>query len=862
MDAINALSGPPHSNRQLLDFHLDQTGDDDIPRDAILNVIKDLFSRGLMVITLEGRPDIGKTSLLRQFCNANASSTLSLFLKPHSWFLQDTSLLHSELAAQMMALLPNAPELDINSVDEGTIRRLFLQLTRHTKGRGQLIYFIIDGLEDVGDQAAPLLSALPAILPFEFSSFRFIFSDDSQWVPAHTLSTLKVKSFVVPGFTLHETTKYFSRFDLRQQDIDELYRSLGNGTPGYLASARRLLEAGVPPDVLLAQLHNRLPHPFDLEWQALTEIDDTLLAMLAVLAHDSNPHSLEELSSICDIDPDSARKLLNRCTFLDPPLSAADEPIRFVSASFRSYIAHRLAEQKNATWNRLASYFLKKRDSKRSVELLPTYLEQADRPAELLSFLDAPTFVNLSETSDSYVPILDRSKLGLETAIKLKRYGEAVRFGTQSSIVCDVEPVDFARAEILARLSLGQYGIALDLAQTTALKRHRLQLLASIGRFQKENGLAIESTIMEAIESLFAQLHKGELGTDLMETASDLLYSRPDLAIRLVTETASFRSDERNLDWALIRLSTIAATNHDASGKRMSETAATLRAQIRDPQARNFSYAMAMLLEGSTTAEVLKQVESLPNPGEGLFLLRQWARNTRTPKDAAPIIDYAVYLAIRTTEYTATASDYRDLADPLPAIDNIDELNGLINAFDIQKETARSTGPTQDYVQLQLLIGEAENKINPTRAGERLCETYSAISSVSDIEVRATCLAKIVAALSRLDPQCAFADTKIVQELSEVDFLEQVDQLLVSTADHYAATRGIIEALATSRPDLAEAVISRLNYEYRRDNARSDLARHILANKPAAIDLSALRRLLGAFADSEVEDSVVASFLP
>jgi hypothetical protein len=195
-----------------------------------------------------------------------------------------------------------------------------------------------------------------------------------------------------------------------------------------------------------------------------------------------------------------------------------------------------------------------------------------------------------------------------------------------------------------------------------------------------------------------------------------------------------------------------------------------------------------------------------------------------------------------------------------PKLEDTDTLSSLINAFDIQKEIARATGPTQDFVQLQLLLAEAEVKLNPIRSGERLFETYSAISSISDIEVRATCLARIVAALPRLDPHCAFADTKIVKELCEVDLLEQVRQLLVSTADHYAVTRGIIEALAPSRPELADTIISFLNYEYRRDNARLDLAHHLLGQRSGSIDFQALGRLLGNFADSEVEDSVVERF--
>ena len=52
--------------------------------------------------------------------------------------------------------------------------------------------------------------------------------------------------------------------------------------------------------------------------------------------------------------------------------------------------------------------------------------------------------------------------------------------------------------------------------------------------------------------------------------------------------------------------------------------------------------------------------------------------------------------------------------------------------------------------------------------------------------------------------------------MSELELLSDVSQLLCGTASHYTLTRGIVEALAIPRPDLALTIIEQYNYESRR----------------------------------------------
>lgn len=254
------------------------------------------------------------------------------------------------------------------------------------------------------------------------------------------------------------------------------------------------------------------------------------------------------------------------------------------------------------------------------------------------------------------------------------------------------------------------------------------------------------------------------------------------------------------------------------------------------------------------------EVNNLESVGDRIFLLREWCTHTRTPEKAAEIIDYAVHLAIRTTAYSPTAKDFRDLALPLPKI-IVEQIPALITAFDIQREAARRIGPTQDYVQLQLLLAEAEGRVSQRNAGQRLLQTYYDVRDIADLETRIVCTGLMVAASPRIDPGGAFEDTADVRKVSEADFVDEVRALLRSTADHYVISRRIIEAVATSRPELAMQIANELNVQSRRDDALKDVVEQNLVGPVQDRPLEFLESVLGKFGDVETEDEVVQHVL-
>ena len=76
----------------------------------------------------------------------------------------------------------------------------------------------------------------------------------------------------------------------------------------------------------------------------------------------------------------------------------------------------------------------------------------------------------------------------------------------------------------------------------------------------------------------------------------------------------------------------------------------------------------------------------------------------REREDALDVVEYALRLAIRTTEYAPNARVLRELATPLAYASEGQRLRKLVGSFDSQKDAIEQLGPTEDYVRLQLLL--------------------------------------------------------------------------------------------------------------------------------------------------------------
>ena len=614
------------------------------------------------------------------------------------------------------------------------------------------------------------------------------------------------------------------------------------------------------PRQLLDQLPRTNPQLFEIEWKAVDQSNDLQIQALAVIAHDRTKHTLDDLGCVLRADRASLIGALQALGFLVIPADHAGE-VSFVSESFRKFAAIQLGDWKEFVNDRVIEALLADPDSSRSISKLPGYLQKAGRSEELLNYLSAEHFVKMLEQSQSLTPIHQHVELGLAAALNLKDDGEVLRFGIQEAAIASLDKVTISRAEIFARVAVGDHDSAVALAYAAVLRHDRLRLLSALARAQQERRNSPDFVLVEQIQQLLKTIDVRELGESAIDLASDLMYFQPDAAIKAV-ERMTKTPDDRSVDFALARLSIAGAATREIEQGHVRAIADDARRKIQDPELFKLSTTVSLVLGEYSANQIISEVEKLNNPIDRIYLLRQWTLNTTDYTAAPEVIEYAFKLAVKTSEYTPNATHLRELATALPNIRRTIPLQRLIGLFDSQKSRTQELGPTEDYVRLQLLLAEGEGRYAFVAASGRLLEIYLYIGEISsDVVTKTSCLANFIATLARVDPGKVLQKSDKLHTWAEDELRRNVDILLNETAEQFFVLRHVLKGLALQRPELALEIATRLNTEYRRDEALVEICRSQVGAALAEIPYSHLGQALNTISDSDLQDDVLHDLL-
>jgi hypothetical protein len=826
----------------------------EIHRDNIVQTLETMLdARNVQSVHLEGPPGSGKTVLLGQFAKRNQLRTISLFVKLGSWLTSDPDFLLQGIAAQINWLVARDDLQSNLEVNEALMRRLVYQLRSYSARIARPIILIVDGMEEIPSTERDLKAALIGKLPLGLDYIKLLTSSGAK--DFETLE--RSKAWLLPMFSIEETITYFD--GLLSTDCIRAVHATCNGSPGFLSSIKRLVISGRDEKTLLSELPTTLPDLFSLEWRSVDEKDEVLVQALSLLAHDSYAHSLDELADLLRCDPASMRERLSGLRFLTvPPNSQA--PLAFVSDPFRQFAASKLAGHREAVSQMMIERLSADEDSAEAVSFLPSYLRQAKQNTRLLQYLSPDRFARLLDHSHQISPVKQKVLLGLETATEAGNYSEVLRFAVQSSALAEFSGFTVSRSEIIARMELEDLASCVSLAQAAVLLNDRLRLFAAIGRIRRERAEPLEPEFIKEIETLFERAEWKEFSKqNLNQLAADLVYIRPELATAAL-ERASEQgaSLAGHLDMALATASMLAETSQD---KEVRANADLVRSQISNPRILALFNALSVLMRDIGSDEVVRRVGAIGAPKDQLFLLRQWSIHARTTEGVFNVASFALDLAIKTTEYTPTATDFRELAEVFRRLSSSEQISDLILRFDAQRAAIEKIGPTADFVYLQLLLALGESRIDVRAAGNRLVDIFATVSQISDLATKAGCLARLLDMLPLIDPTSDIRDREGIEGLSLADFESAVEELLCSTADHGYATKEIIGALAARYSALAIKLAKSLNTAPRRDDALSWLMERILSLDDSQIDLTCLDALCSSFYDPDHAEEVVTNVL-
>lgn len=116
---------------------------------------------------------------------------------------------------------------------------------------------------------------------------------------------------------------------------------------------------------------------------------------------------------------------------------------------------------------------------------------------------------------------------------------------------------------------------------------------------------------MITIQQLYTQLDRSSLGDRGVEIASDLLYTRPELAIELVQDCIGNGDSAREgrLDLALAHLSFKALMEKEKDADGMESTQQAFRSKIKNPKVQKFMDTINLFFGGYTAEGVIAEVD-------------------------------------------------------------------------------------------------------------------------------------------------------------------------------------------------------------------------------------------------------------
>lgn len=776
---------------------------DEIRRDNFLDNIDGVFDGKTDVVLLTGLPGVGKTVLLDQYSRRHSNTVIKLMIRPLSRLAYSLKLLTEQLYDQTCSLAHQQTVSD-SDVDNGMLQEAFRALSRRASRMRTRYCIVVDGLDQIPGEDAELREHLINMMPFGVPGFCFLFSSN---VP---LTKQRHREVMLAPFTPEDSIAYLSDVITREHAI-EVHRTC-RGMPGHLASVRRVLQSGTSIEELLKNFPKTIPGLFEIEWRVVSQFTEQQRDALSVIALENSRYSISSLSEMVGCAPEALAAPLGKLAFL----TWNNEVPSFLTDPFRQFAETKL-DRRRARQLVLA-YLLKRDEHEQTVGAVPEYMAELGHDEELIAYLTPSRFSAVLRHSRSLNVLLRETSLGIRTASKLGRDGHLTRFALQSSNAAAMVNAEAWREEIEARVRLGDVESAKRIARNTMLKEVRLQQLALAARTLRSTGRQIEPDLLADIEDLFESIDRNALGDDASITAADLIYSRPELAVRLLQETAATRISEGAK--TMLMLETASKASGGATGANATlyqESGAKLQERMEDQGLQQMSRAAWLLYAKYSAEQMIAEVAALPGPIR-VELLRYWLVTNPQSKSASAVLDYALDAIVSATEVSPSASILMDFATPLPMMEPGPGKQRMLQRLDALAGTSEKLGPTSDYVEMMLRIVEAHSRDDKERAWQRLLEVDAYVADVGDAQARAECAARLLGCLARLE-QVSFPDAPAIRRRVETLLEATVAELLSGTAEHVRVVHRMLGALVPSRADLAVALAMKLNVRSRRDEA-------------------------------------------
>ena len=819
-------------------------------RDNVVSTLKSLLSDSVYAVALEGTEGIGKTTVLSQFVRQTRHTAISSFVSAANRLSFDPDLIRVDVAAQVYWAV-TGEVLKSKEYESIPLKSHYADLQRVAKQRKELVYFVVDGMEELdANDRQLLLQQLQDIFPIGIPQFRFLFSGDvTLYRPLFASGKLVLKSFPLTEFGVEDTRALFAKHNLTAdmaKDINTICRSL----PGRLAGVLRAMDKGMTAGDFVKTPPIEF---FEIDWHQVNKDNETLVRVLALLAHDLKTHTLQDISHVLKMAPQDVEQTVTAVNFLIIEPNTGN--VRFASEGLRLYAAERLKNEKSRIQKLLIKRLMETPGAQDSLLDLPQYLEDASEFKDLLTLLTPDHILQILERSQTLSRVSDTVSRGFRGAKKLNRDADLLRFAVQKCAIAELAAANVWESEVAALAALNRDAEALALANNAVLREDRLQMLAALAHGQWLRAGIPQPELLDQIALLMDNIDLASLGNRAHSIASNLICVSPDLATTLLKK-AKTNADVQEQDMVFAQATLTAITDVKDENRRMQAIESLAQTQDR-PQVRDLLGGVGVLLGKLSPIEVCKRIDEIKHNEAKLSVIRNWCVLHGDTPDADLVAMHGLKIALSATSTQIDASLLADLSRALAGASTSARKKELVASLDGVRGTAERAGPSVDYVRMQLLVATAEAEFDSAGAESRFLETLDVVATIKDPPARGESYARFLGTLKRLSAGEMLATGTALEDRCSSELESVVLILAESTADHYAAFSGLISALAPGFLEKALDYTRIVNTEFRRDAVLVSVMKSLLTRPVAEIVVHDLQRVLDAIVANEQRDAAL-----
>ena len=787
-----------------------QLPEDLINRTHYLDTIANILTAENPIVFLEGDEGDGATTTLAQFCRQYPDNCFSLFIKPASRFAYSLDYLRMALAEQFYWYINGNPK-NFEKLDVSEFNNLVLNVRK--KQRSAILYFVIDGLNNIPKNDHQAIEQIfSEVIPFGVDNYRFLISGNQETIAPYLTGGIKSKPYQQLKFQPEEAKVYLSEVGLQDEELSAV-QMLCKGVPGRISAVKRLLTSGTKLSTILDSEANKYLGFIKLEFDIIDKLNEEQQKIVATIAFSKINLSAKEFGQICKQTEEETVDVIKLCTFL---VLKKDE-VEFISESHRKFAEKKLEKFRKFSLDSQLEHLMKEPRSKISLRFIPTYYEILNKQEAIIELLSKEHYKDLLNSTESISALRNRADLGAKSAASLKQTNYVFRFSLQKSIFFSAENLDESEAEIAALVSIGKSSIALTLANRALVKEDRLSLLASYARRVSEKNGKIDSELLEVIKKLVGGIEFKELGDKAIRIAANILIFDADTAIGIIED--ALKGDSKAKRDAAYTHAAVNASLSKIQHRTDFENKAIPK--ITDESMANLARSFEILSEKIEVSDISRMLTSMPATHR-IYFLRSIIKLKADDENIIELVDHALDVIIRQSDYTPKSKDLAELAAPfLTYSKDNQKLKALVERFVSQMGLVAKTAYSRDLALLQMRLAAAEMKYDVALARNRIEEAYFEVLDIKTPEAKLQCFGILLSVLRKIDTDDKLEKVDGFRAAINADIKILTNSILNDTGDHVASVAAALKSLAIDDPIVAAEIAARFNTETARNHAHA-----------------------------------------